>query len=72
MGIFIITNKIKSLPQPAKTLCLSYYCYVYSSTKLEKRAEQVLLGSEGDGGRGTGDGAGHGRGKRRLKQCIYI
>jgi hypothetical protein len=26
-------------------LCLSYY-YVFSSTKLEKRAEQVLLGNE--------------------------
>jgi hypothetical protein len=25
--------------------------YVFSSTKLEKRAEQVLPGSEGDGGR---------------------
>jgi hypothetical protein len=27
-------------------LCLSYYCYVFSSTKLEIRAEQVLPGSE--------------------------
>jgi hypothetical protein len=38
-------------------LCLSYYAYVFSSTKLEIRVEQVLLGSEGvwggkDGGRG--------------------
>jgi hypothetical protein len=32
--------------------------YVYSSTKLEKRAEQVLLGSKRDGGRGKGWGAG--------------
>jgi hypothetical protein len=31
-------------------LCLSYYAYVVSSTKLEIRAEQVLPGS---GGRGT-------------------
>jgi hypothetical protein len=30
-------------------LCLSYYLYVFSSTKLEKRAEQVLPGSEGEG-----------------------
>jgi hypothetical protein len=28
-------------------LCVSYYAYVYSSTKLEIRAEQVLPGSEG-------------------------
>jgi hypothetical protein len=35
----------------AKTLCLSYYLYVFSSTKLEKRAEQVLSRSEGGGGR---------------------
>jgi hypothetical protein len=36
-----------SLSQLAKTLCLSYYAYVFPSTKLEIRAEQVLLGSEG-------------------------
>jgi hypothetical protein len=30
-------------------LCLSYYCHVFSSTKLEKRAEQVLPGSKGGG-----------------------
>jgi hypothetical protein len=29
-------------------LCLSYYAYVFSSTKLEIRAEQVLPGSEGE------------------------
>jgi hypothetical protein len=28
-------------------LCLPYYTYVFSSTKLEIRAEQVLPGSEG-------------------------
>jgi hypothetical protein len=28
-------------------LCLPYYAYVFSSTKLEIRAEQVLPGSEG-------------------------
>jgi hypothetical protein len=28
-------------------LCLSYYAYVFSSTKLEIKAEQVLPGSEG-------------------------
>jgi hypothetical protein len=34
-------------------LCLSYYAYVFSSTKLEIKAEQVLPGSEvgGVGGR---------------------
>jgi hypothetical protein len=40
-------------------LCLSYYAYVFSLTKLEIRAEQVLLESEGGlqrevGGRGQG------------------
>jgi hypothetical protein len=33
-------------------LCLPYYAYVFSSTKLEKRAEQVLPGSEGKEGWG--------------------
>jgi hypothetical protein len=28
-------------------LCLSYYAYVFSSTKLKERAEQVLPGSKG-------------------------
>jgi hypothetical protein len=39
-------------------LCLSYYAYVFSSTKLQIRAKQVLPGSEGEwgGGReGTGE-----------------
>jgi hypothetical protein len=40
-------------------LCLSYYAYVFSSTKLEKWAEQVLPGSEGRSGGDRGDmGAG--------------
>jgi hypothetical protein len=36
-------------------LCLPYYAYVFSSTKLEIRAEQVLPGSEveGEGGEGS-------------------
>jgi hypothetical protein len=33
-------------------LCLPYYACVFSSTKLEIRAEQVLPGSEGAGGGG--------------------
>jgi hypothetical protein len=40
-------------------LCLPYYAYVFSSTKLETRAEQGLPGSKGgrrererEGGRG--------------------
>jgi hypothetical protein len=28
-------------------LCLSYYAYVFSSKKLEIRAEQILPGSDG-------------------------
>jgi hypothetical protein len=31
-------------------LCLPYYAYVFSSTKLEIRAEQVLPGSKDDRG----------------------
>jgi hypothetical protein len=31
-------------------LCLSYYAYVFSSTKLKIRAEQFLPGSEGSKG----------------------
>jgi hypothetical protein len=37
-------------------LCLSYNAYVYSSTQLEKRAEQVLPGSERVGGKGGSGG----------------
>jgi hypothetical protein len=34
-------------------LCLPYYAYVFSSTKLEIKAEQFLPGSEGEkGGKG--------------------
>jgi hypothetical protein len=31
-------------------LCLSYYAYIFSSAKLEIRAEQVLPGSQAGGG----------------------
>jgi hypothetical protein len=37
-------------------LCLPYYAYVFSSTKLEIRAEQVLPRSEGGEGEGGGQG----------------
>jgi hypothetical protein len=36
-------------------LCLPYYAYVFSSTKLERWAEQVLPGSEGEGEKRVGD-----------------
>jgi hypothetical protein len=36
--------------------CLSYYAYVFSSTKLEIRAEQVLPGSKGSWGEKVGTG----------------
>jgi hypothetical protein len=40
-------------------LCLSYYTYVFSLTKLEIRAEHILPGSEeGWGGEGGGEGQG--------------
>jgi hypothetical protein len=35
--------------KPAKMLCLSYYLLCFLFKKLEKRAEQVLPGSKGDG-----------------------
>jgi hypothetical protein len=44
--------------------CLSYYAYVFSSTKLEIRAEKVLPGSKGVGGDSRGAG---GRGEEWLK-----
>jgi hypothetical protein len=37
-------------------LCLPYYAYVFSSTKLEIRAEQVLPGSERGRGEQWGSG----------------
>jgi hypothetical protein len=43
--------------------------YVFSSTKFEKRAEQVLPGSKGVEGRGRGWVM---RGERWLKQCLHI
>jgi hypothetical protein len=39
-------------------LCLSNHAYVFSSTKLEIKAEQDLPESEGGGRRGWGRGAG--------------
>jgi hypothetical protein len=39
-------------------LCLPYYDYVFSSTKLEIRAEQVLPGSKGGRGKRVVEGAG--------------
>jgi hypothetical protein len=46
-----------SLSQLAKPLCL-IIAYVFSSTKLEIRAEQILPGSEGRGERRRGGGGG--------------
>jgi hypothetical protein len=43
-----------SLSQLAKMLVFLMIAYVFSSTKLEKRAEQALPGSEGVGRRVTG------------------
>jgi hypothetical protein len=43
--------------------------YVFSSTKLEKRAEQVLPGSKG--GRGKREAAG-GSGEKWRKRCMHI
>jgi hypothetical protein len=48
-------------------LCLPYYAYVFFSTKLEIRAEQVLPGSEG-GRRREGWGRGQGG---EMTQTMY-
>jgi hypothetical protein len=48
-------------------LCISYYAYVFSSTKLEIRAEQVLPGREvWSGGEGGREGQGG-----EMTQTIY-
>jgi hypothetical protein len=46
--------------------CFSYYLLGFSSTKLEKRAEQVLPGNEGGGG-----GEGLEVQGREMVQTIY-
>jgi hypothetical protein len=51
----------------SKTLCLPYYAYVFSPTKLEIRAEQVLPGSEG----GSGEEGGRGRQGGEMTQTMY-
>jgi hypothetical protein len=53
----------------AKTLSLSYYHYVFSSTKLEKMVEQVLPGSEEGGERRKGWGTGGRDGPNNV--CTY-
>jgi hypothetical protein len=53
----------------AKTLCVLIIACVFSSTKLEKRAEQVLLEAGGWGGKGGDGGA---RVEKWPKQCVHI
>jgi hypothetical protein len=53
----------------AKKAIFLIIAYVFSSTKLEKRAEQVLPGNEGDGGRERGA---RGRREKWPKQCMDI
>jgi hypothetical protein len=50
-------------------LCLPYYAYVSSSTKLEIRAEQVLPGSEE---RWREVGGGGNREEKWPKQCMHM
>jgi hypothetical protein len=50
-------------------LCLLIIACVFSSTKLEIRAEQALPGSEGV--RGEMEGMG-GRGEKWTKQCMHM
>jgi hypothetical protein len=48
-------------------LCFSYYVYVFSSTKLKIRAEQILLGSKRVVG-GESEGGGKGA---EMTQTMY-
>jgi hypothetical protein len=48
-------------------LCLPYYTHVFSSTKLEIRAEEVLPGSE-EGKGGEGERGGYGG---EITQTMY-
>jgi hypothetical protein len=50
-------------------LCLPYYAYVFSTTKLEIRAEQVLPASDGGGRKGEGGG---GRQRGEMTQAMYV
>jgi hypothetical protein len=52
-------------------LCLPYYAYVFSSTKLEIRVEQVLPGSEGveDGGEKMGTRGGGRNDPNNVSTC---
>jgi hypothetical protein len=50
-------------------LCLPYYAYVFSSTKLVIMAEQDLPGT--DAGRGVEGGGGR-QGEEMTKQCMHM
>jgi hypothetical protein len=58
-----------SLPQLAKCFVFLIFAYVFSSTKLEKKAEQFCL--EARRGEGEKEGAGC-RGEKWPKQCMCI
>jgi hypothetical protein len=58
---------IAILISTSKNAVFLIIAYAYSSTKLEKSAEQVLPGSEGDGG--EREGAGGRNGPHNV--CIY-
>jgi hypothetical protein len=58
-----------SLTQLAKTLVFLIIAFVFSSTKLKIRAEQVLHGSKGVGGKERGWEAGGRNGPNNV--CTY-
>jgi hypothetical protein len=60
-----------SLSQLAKCYVFLIIAYVFTSTKLEKRAEQVLPGSE-EGGEGADREGSGGKGEKWPKQCMHI
>jgi hypothetical protein len=56
-----------SLTELAKTFCLPYYAYMFSSTRLDIRAEHVLPGSE----EGMGESVGLGGGGRNDPNNVH-
>jgi hypothetical protein len=58
-----------SLSQTSKNAVFLIIAYAFSSTKLKKRSEQILPGSEGVWGKERG---GWEQGERWSKQCMHI
>jgi hypothetical protein len=68
-GLFSLET-ISFVVQKQKCFVFLIVAYVFSSTKLEKRAEYILPGSKGEVG-GEGSGC-RGREKKWPKQCMHV